>query len=90
MLEILSRFRGLSPKTESFFIDAETYENWKRFAVSGTSPKSTNAYAKLTKKKRKLLMMLQMDPMHSRLKQEKIPVAYVKGTISGLDSPNIK
>lgn len=89
-LEILSRFRELFPKTESFLMDAETYENWKRFAVPGTSPKSTDAYANLTESERKLLMMLQKDPMHSRLEQEKIPTAYVGDAMSGLDISNIK
>ena len=34
--------------------------------------------------------MLLKDPMHSRLEQEKIPVAYVNDAISGLDISNIK
>ena len=57
---------------------------------SGTNPKSTDAYANLTESERKLLRMLQKDSIHSRLEQEKIPVAYVNDAISGLDTSNIK
>ena len=89
-LEILSRFRRLFPKTESFLMDTETYEGWKRFAVPGTSSKSTDAYTNLTESERKLLRMLQKDPMHSRLEQEKIPTAYVGDAMSMLDTSNIK
>ena len=70
--------------------DTETYENWKHFTVPGTSPKSTDTYANLTESEQKLLMMLQKDPMHSRLEQEKILVVYVRDAISEPGTSNIK
>lgn len=85
-LMILSLFRGMFPKTESFLMDVVTYDAWRQFSVPGTRPKSTDAYRNLTKSELELLAILESNPEHSRLEQEKIPYTYIRRSLEKLNA----
>ena len=80
--EILSDFRAIFPDVISFCMDSTTYQTFSAFAVPGKSGKRNIAELRLTPEELELFRFLQEHPACSRLEQERITQAFIKGRLA--------